>query len=62
MVDTTQSQFLTIHDAARLIGLTSEALRARVHRGEIPSRKLSPRRILIERAALLELLRPTPAK
>lgn len=50
-----QQQHFTILDASRYTGITTDGLRARVKRGEIPVMKVG-NRIFIDRAALDDLM------
>lgn len=53
------SEFLTLSDAARLLGVSSQTLRRRIKNGSLPAFRLAgSQSILIERAALFLLLRP----
>lgn len=53
------SGYLTLPQAARLLGLSSATLRRRIKSGSLPAFRLGDgQTILIERAALLALLRP----
>ncbi len=53
------SEFLTLPDAARLLGLSPATLRRRIKARTLPAFRLDGgQAILIERAALLRLLKP----
>ena len=53
------ADYLTLPDAAKLIGVSASTLRRRIKNGSLPAFRLDGgQTLLIERAALLRLLRP----
>lgn len=54
---TPPSEYLTLPDAAALLGVSPQTLRRRIHAGTLPAFRLAGgQTILVQRAALLQLL------
>jgi hypothetical protein len=52
----TPTEWLDVTGAARLLGLTEKAVRARVARRQLPFRRLGAARIIFNRAELIDFL------
>jgi excisionase family DNA binding protein len=59
--DTNSPDFLTVDEAARLVGLSHWTIRLWLHKGVL-TRYKSASRTVVSRKELLELVQPKPAK
>jgi hypothetical protein len=60
MLDVMDSELLSVHEVAKLLGKTEGAIRGRIQRDEIPTVRWGKRGIMIRRDVVLRMLRGEP--